>query len=326
MLMYKKIIWFLAMTVVASTAFSEEPLGDTDADALAAADSSFYLETAGTTQLSAFGFDTGGLTLTNQIVIPAESIIAVKLTAFADRTNADWVCGLRLVDVMDEAIRESNAFDEENFCLRASEVKKLKLIDSSNGKNKEAFVNFQRTGSSNELQSLGFSIGSHQKGFTFLAATVSDNIISPLKNCGKGCLQITSEYGPRVHPVYKTRRMHTGLDLKAASGSEVVTVYDGKVLATRVERNRKTGKMKGYGRYVIVVHPLKQLETLYAHLSAFKTTPGKPVVQGDLIALSGNSGIGTAPHLHFEVKVMKNQRSSTTDPRRYLSKLLNVNL
>jgi murein DD-endopeptidase MepM/ murein hydrolase activator NlpD len=327
--MYKKIILPLTMTMISSVAFANTPLIDEVGAYTDAADSSFYLENSMDTKLSVFHPDANGkMTTSSQITIPEKTIIAVKLSSFAKKVNNDWVCGVRIVDVMDEELRDSQAMDEEDFCIQTNDVKKLSLLDSSNGQNKEAFANYQKTGQVSELYDLSCLLAKvldHRANY-FSASASSVNIISPLKN-SKGLLVATSEYGMRPHPVLKgVTRLHKGIDLRAAIGHQVVSVYDGKVLATRTERNRKTKKISGYGHYVIVVHPQKQMETVYAHLSAFRTKAGKVVTQGEPIALSGNSGIGTAPHLHFEIHVIRDGKTLPVNPRRYIDKLLNENI
>ena len=329
--MYKKIIINLAMVMVSLPTLAETFDALEESAAIAsAADSSFYIETPMAAKLTVFHKDAvGNMAASTQVTVPEKSILAVNLSTFSFNANADWVCGIRIVDVMDEDLRESDAADETNFCIRTADVKKAGLLDSSNGLNKEAFLNYQKTGQLNELNELGFAAKNQQQQNVQLfkaTTTKGTKMASPLKNCSIGCLKVTSEYGMRVHPVHKTKRLHKGIDLRARTGEQVVSVFDGKVLATRTERNTKTKKIKGYGHYVIVIHPQRQIETLYAHLSAFKTSPGKTVAQGTTIALSGNSGVGTAPHLHFEIHTKKNNVYTPVNPRTYIAKILNVNL
>lgn len=328
--MYKKIIINLAMAMVTPLALANTL---DDGSALgSAADSSFYVETPAAAKLTLFDRDvTGKLAVSKQITVPENSILAVNLSTFANQVNDDWACGIRVVDVQDEDLRESEVADEVNFCIRTADLKKAGLLDSSNGLNKEAFLNYQKTGQISELHDLGAfaaELDAPKNNYQVFKANTSPSggIISPLKNCGAGCLHVTSEYGMRKHPVHKTKRLHKGIDLRARTGTQVVSVFDGKVLATRTERNTKTKKIKGYGHYVIVIHPTRKIETLYAHLSAFKTSAGKSVAQGQTIALSGNSGVGTAPHLHFEIHVKKNATYVPVNPRQYVTKMLNVNL
>ena len=329
--MYKKIIIHLALIMISSQALADmNDALEEQAALAAAADTSFYIETPMEAKLTVFHPDvTGEMKASTQVTVPENSILAVNLTTFTDKADDQWICGIRIVDVQDEDLRESDALDETNYCVPAEAVKKAGLLETSNGKNIEAFLNFQKTGHLNELRELGHQAAEDKKQKANILDAYSGSgtsFISPLKNCDMECLHVTSDYGMRVHPVHKTKRLHKGTDLRAATGSQVVSVLDGKVLATRTERNTKTGKMKGYGHYVIVIHPQRQIETLYAHLSAFKTSAGKPVGRGQLIALSGNTGVGTAPHLHFEIHTKKNGVYTPVNPRTYISKLMGIQL
>lgn len=335
--MYRKIIINLAISMVTAT-LALPALADSidtieeDAALAAAADSSFYIETPVAAKLTVFHKDAvGNMAASTQVTVPEKSILAVNLSTFSYNANDEWICGIRIVDVMDEDLRDSEATDETNYCVRTAAVKKAGLLDSSNGRNKEAFLNYQKTGSMAELNQLGFAAKNQQQQNALLfkasaRSSVGTSFISPLKNCGFRCLHITSEYGMRMHPVHKKKRLHKGTDLRARTGEEVVSVLDGKVLATRTERNPRTNKMKGYGKYVIVIHPQRQIETLYAHLSDFKTTAGRPVRQGTVIGLSGNTGVGTAPHLHFEIHVLKNKVYTPVNPKIYISKMMRLTL
>lgn len=103
---------------------------------------------------------------------------------------------------------------------------------------------------------------------------------------------ITSPYGYRK----RFRRMHKGVDLKVNIGDTVRAAFDGRVRITNFER-------RGYGNYVVVRHT-NDLETVYGHLSGFLVEPGAYVKAGDPIALAGNTGRSTGPHLHFETRYM----------------------
>lgn len=103
---------------------------------------------------------------------------------------------------------------------------------------------------------------------------------------------VTSPYGyrPRFH------RMHKGIDLKIQIGDTIRAAFDGKIRLTKYEG-------RGYGYYVIVRHE-NGLETVYGHLSRFLVRPDQYVHAGQPIALGGNTGRSTGPHLHFETRFM----------------------
>lgn len=103
-----------------------------------------------------------------------------------------------------------------------------------------------------------------------------------------------SGYGFRIDPIYKTRRMHTGMDFIARIGTDVYSTGDGVV------ETLENGSW-GYGRCLVINHGYG-FKTRYAHLSAFKVRPGEKVKRGQLIGLVGNSGKSTGPHLHYEVE------------------------
>lgn len=103
---------------------------------------------------------------------------------------------------------------------------------------------------------------------------------------------LTSPYGYRK----RFRRMHKGVDLKLNVGDTVRAAFSGKVRLTKFEK-------AGYGYYVVVRHG-NDLETVYGHLSKFLVQPDQYVKAGDPIALGGNTGRSTGPHLHFETRYM----------------------
>lgn len=103
---------------------------------------------------------------------------------------------------------------------------------------------------------------------------------------------ITSPYGYRK----RFRRMHKGIDIKVNTGDTIYAAFDGRVRITNFER-------KGYGYYVVMRHT-NDLETVYGHLSKFLVEPGQNVRAGEPIALGGNTGHSTGPHLHFETRYM----------------------
>jgi len=104
--------------------------------------------------------------------------------------------------------------------------------------------------------------------------------------------RITSAFGPRRHPLLGYTRMHRGVDFGAPVGTPVLAAADGVV-----ETADWAG---GYGRMIRLRHA-NGIQTVYAHLSRWTVTSGQTVRQGQVVGLSGASGLATGPHLHFEV-------------------------
>lgn len=104
--------------------------------------------------------------------------------------------------------------------------------------------------------------------------------------------EVTSPYGWRP----QFGRMHRGTDLRLSVGDTVRAAFDGKVRLTKYEA-------RGYGYYVVIRHD-NGLETVYGHLSRHLCKPNQRVKAGDPIALGGNTGRSTGPHLHFETRYL----------------------
>lgn len=105
---------------------------------------------------------------------------------------------------------------------------------------------------------------------------------------------LTAPYGMLIHPFYKTLVSHQGVDYTVPTGSRVFATADGKV---KEVKTRKTTS----GRYIIIDHG-GGYETQYSHLSRIDVKKGQKVRRGDIIGLTGNSGLSLSPHLHYEVK------------------------
>lgn len=115
--------------------------------------------------------------------------------------------------------------------------------------------------------------------------------IQPVAN--KDLKRMASGYGYRIHPIYKTRKYHWGMDFSAPKGTPVYATGNGKV--EKVKRSRR-----GYGNQVKINHGFGY-KTFYAHLQKYTVRKNQKVKRGDLIGYVGSSGISTAPHLHYEV-------------------------
>ena len=116
--------------------------------------------------------------------------------------------------------------------------------------------------------------------------------IQPVAN--KDLTRMASGYGWRIHPIYKTQKMHTGMDFTAPVGTEIYSTGNGII-----EKIEMDGR--GYGNNILINHGYGY-ETLYGHMSKISVRPGQKISRGDLIGYVGNSGSSTGPHLHYEVR------------------------
>ena len=115
--------------------------------------------------------------------------------------------------------------------------------------------------------------------------------IQPIEN--KDLTLIASGYGHRIHPIYKIRKMHTGIDFSAPVGTPIFATGDGVV-----ESVARSGR--GLGNRIVIDHGFGY-KTLYACIDEIKIRRGRSVKRGDVIGTVGDSGLSVAPHLHYEV-------------------------
>ena len=106
--------------------------------------------------------------------------------------------------------------------------------------------------------------------------------------------RFSSSFGSRLHPIYKIRRPHNGVDISTPRGTPVYATGNGVV--DFAGGNPRTG----FGRLVIINHGFG-LKTYYAHNNNIKVKEGQKVKRGDIISYSGNTGVSSAPHVHYEV-------------------------
>lgn len=104
---------------------------------------------------------------------------------------------------------------------------------------------------------------------------------------------VISGFGMRMHPILRFHRLHAGLDFRAPIGTKVYATADGTIEFSGVKKN-------GYGIHIDISHGFG-FHTKYAHLSEVKVREGQKVKRGDLIGLTGNTGLSKGPHLHYEI-------------------------
>lgn len=117
--------------------------------------------------------------------------------------------------------------------------------------------------------------------------------IQPVAN--KQLIALASGFGLRFHPIYKVKKMHTGIDFAAAIGTPIYATADGVI-------DRLDVSFSGYGKMIEIDHGFGY-RTRYAHMHGFAVRQGQKVKRGDLIGYVGDTGLSTAPHLHYEVFV-----------------------
>ncbi|KGG80243.1 peptidase M23 [Caloranaerobacter azorensis H53214] len=108
-----------------------------------------------------------------------------------------------------------------------------------------------------------------------------------------GYYRITSYFGYRMHPIFKKRKFHTGIDIAVPLGGRIVAANEGVV--------QYAGWLGGYGKAVWIDHG-GGISTLYAHNSRLLVKKGQNVKKGQVISRAGSTGYSTGPHLHFEVR------------------------
>lgn len=110
----------------------------------------------------------------------------------------------------------------------------------------------------------------------------------------KGHTRISSYYGNRRHPILKVNKFHSGIDIPAPTGTNILAANNGKVIYS--------GALGGYGNTIMIDH-FEGIVTLYGHNSKLLVPVGTIVQKGDVISKCGSTGMSTGPHLHFEVRI-----------------------
>jgi len=178
---------------------------------------------------------------------------------------------------------------------RAKEMEnQIELATVENMENNELFASLLRTmnniSSRIKVQNTSYSevdglIKNKEKLLSHTPA------IQPVSN--KDLTRIASGFGYRIDPIYKTTKMHAGIDFTAPQGTPIYATAEGTV---RVSGN--TGN--GYGNHVVINHGYGY-ETLYGHMVRVKARSGEQVKRGEVIGWVGSTGKSTGPHCHYEV-------------------------
>ena len=115
----------------------------------------------------------------------------------------------------------------------------------------------------------------------------------PLMEPVRGKPRISSPFGPRIHPISKKRALHKGIDLAVPTGTQIYAPADGTVVNIWYDKSCGNGLKIAHGM---------GYETVYCHLQSVNVSNGATVKKNSVIALSGNTGGSTGPHLHYAIK------------------------
>jgi murein DD-endopeptidase MepM/ murein hydrolase activator NlpD len=166
------------------------------------------------------------------------------------------------------------------------------LIDNVSGFDDNAKLNKQLT----EIAKLEREVSLYKQSYHSLLVTFDkkqDSIayLPSIRPILRGT--ISSPFGMRMHPLYHTMRYHEGLDISAPTGTPIYATANGTV--------EFAGKMHGYGNLVTIDHKYGY-STRYGHMSKILVRKGQRVKKGEKIGEVGNTGVSTAPHVHYEVR------------------------
>lgn len=270
------------------------------------------------------------------VLIYMEATSVPSLDLFAQRTFADAATALAYASdvfagdddvfaafeiLKREEVRQRDALEVRRDEAEA-ELARLQEYQTTLEKEREEAdrVRKQAQAKAEEVKALLASINSsiaateeHKEGLEADAKALEEEIASRQDTGGDapGVLawpingRVSSPFGYRIHPIFGTRRLHTGIDISASTGDPIRAAESGKVILAQT--------YGGYGRAVVVDHG-GGMATLYAHQSSLAVSVGDRVERGEVIGYVGCSGFCTGPHLHFEVRI----NGAFVDPMQYL--------
>ncbi len=232
----------------------------------------------------------------SEIEFPEEDTEEVNVSNLPTVYRAIWETA-RKHDIDDEITRRIVAM----FAYDVDLTKKITAGDSI-----EVLQTEKDTAGKQDLLYVGLNLGSTLRQlYRFRTDDGTVDFFDPNGETGKRFLtrrplqgggRLASRFGYRIHPIFKTRRLHNGVDLASPRGTPIYASGDGIV--------ERAQWVSGYGRYVELKH-VNGYETGYGHMNAIADgiKPGVKVRQGQIIGYVGSTGNSTGNHLHFEIKV-----------------------
>ncbi|MBE3581822.1 MAG: peptidoglycan DD-metalloendopeptidase family protein [Thermoanaerobacteraceae bacterium] len=222
--------------------------------------------------------------LVEEIKAEMERIAAQKAALEAER---DALAKLKRQADGERAVLASRQAEKQRLLARVEEEKKrvAQALDELEALSRQIAAKIRAIQAQNRRQ---------------LGPRGTSDLLWPLR----GYTSISSPFGWRIHPLLKTQRFHSGIDIPAPMGTEVLAAEDGQVIST--------GFLGAYGNHIIIDHG-GGFSTMYAHLSAILVREGQEVKRGQVIGRVGSTGWSTGPHLHFETQL----RGEPTNPLQY---------
>lgn len=205
-----------------------------------------------------------------------------------------------------EIVTSKNKIEEKTKNLNNAKSSKQSKVNSLTAQEKKLQVQIDEFNSA--IKEAQKEIDKAIKNSSGYQGSFSGTLSWPVSTSSYGYNIITSGYGRRDQPTAGASTSHKALDI----GISYQTVYapaDGYIVTA--------GWQSGYGNFIMIKHS-NSLYTCYGHLSGYKVSSGQTVTRGQAIATSGNTGISTGPHLHFEVRT-NGSYDSRVNPLNYIS-------
>ncbi len=202
--------------------------------------------------------------------------------------------------VLDQVMNNDSIIYESLFDTIVTSSKQFETVYEGDGSNKYAAimdelntrVSLLDKNMAKEMHLLNGLLDKASKHQDMLAHIPA---IQPIDN--KDLKRTASGWGYRIHPIYKIRKFHYGLDFTAPTGTPIYSTGDGVISYAIPVTDRAS---QGYGNVVIIDHGYGY-KTLYGHMLKFNVKVGEKVKRGQIIGYVGSTGLSTGPHLHYEV-------------------------
>lgn len=211
-----------------------------------------------------------------------------------------------LEDEKQEITNSRNEVEAKTKSLNSTKSSKQAKVNTLSAKEKELQKEIEEFNTA--IKKAQAEIDAAVKKSEGYVGSFSGTLSWPVSTSSANWNLITSGYGRRDQPTSGASTNHKALDI----GISYQTVYapaDGYVVIA--------SRQSGYGNFIMIKHS-NNLYTCYGHLNSYKVSAGQTVKRGQAIAVSGNTGVSTGPHLHFEVRTSSSY-SSRVNPLNYIS-------